>query len=263
MSQQERKQIILEMIERDHMVKAAELVERFGVSVETVRRDLEELERNGSLRRVYGGAVLGTIYGPEPSYKNRQIVNAAKKRAIAATVYELIQAGDTLFLDGGTTMQEIARCIAEGEKRGITAITSSVKIACEIVQNSDCSVILLGGVLTGGEHLTTGVLCSSNLQRFHANKIIMGAAGISPFYGVTDCSVDIGATKRDMIARSDQVICAADASKFGRTATNCICDIGQISTLVTDWSAEPQQYTYCVEAGVRVIQAPAPKHGKT
>ena len=104
MLQNERKQYILELINRDRIVRAADLVERLGVSMETIRRDLEELEKAGNLRRVYGGAVLGTIYSPEPSYYNREVTHAAQKRAIAAAVYNLIEDEDTLFLDGGTTL---------------------------------------------------------------------------------------------------------------------------------------------------------------
>lgn len=256
MLQQERKQCIIEMINRDRIVKASDLVERFGVSMETVRRDLEELEKNGSLRRVYGGAVLGTVYDPEPSYNNRQITHAEQKKAIAVAAYGLIEPGDTLFLDGGTTLMELATCIANGSKRGLTVITNAINIACEVIKNADCNVILLGGSLTRGEPLTTGVLCNSNLHHFHANKIIMGAAGISEKYGVTDFSVDVGASKRDMLKRSDEIVCLADFSKFGVNATNCICTISEVDTLVTDWMTPREDYSYFLEAGVKVVSAP-------
>lgn len=256
MLQQERKQVIIEMINRDRIVKAVELAERFGVSMETVRRDLEELERSGSLRRVYGGAVLGTVYDPEPSYDNRQITRAEEKKAIARATYALIEEGDSLFLDGGTTLMELALCIANGNKRGLTVITNAVQIACEVIKNEDCTVILLGGTLTRGEPLTTGVLCNNNLHLFHVNRTIIGAAGLSAKFGVTDFSLDIGASKRDMLGRSDQVICVADHSKFRVNATNCICPINRIHTLVTDWKTPQQDYAYCTEAGVHVIVAP-------
>lgn len=147
MLQNERKQYILELINRDRIVRAADLVERLGVSMETIRRDLEELEKAGNLRRVYGGAVLGTIYSPEPSYYNREVTHAAQKRAIAAAVYNLIEDEDTLFLDGGTTLMEVARCIAAGNKR-VTVITNAVQLSCEVVKNEFCGAILLGGALT-------------------------------------------------------------------------------------------------------------------
>lgn len=258
MLQQERKQIIIEMINRDRIVKAADLTERFGVSMETVRRDLEELERNGSLRRVYGGAVLGTVYDPEPSYNNRQITHAEEKKAIAAAAYGLINDGDALFLDGGTTLMEVATCIAIGNKRGITVITNAINIACEVIKNEDCNVILLGGALTRGEPLTSGVLCNNNLRSFHANKMIMGAAGLSEKYGVTDYSVDVGASKRDMMERSDDIICVADHSKFGINATACICPLGRIDAVVTDWMSSMDDLACCREAGVRVVVAPEP-----
>jgi len=260
MLQQERKQFIIEIINKDKIVKASDLVERFSVSMETIRRDFEELEKSGNLKRVYGGAVIGTIYGSEPAYNHRQIANSLQKQAIAAAMYDLISEGESLFLDGGTTLMELAVCIANGGKRGITVITNAINIACEVVKNEDCSVVVLGGMLTRGEPISTGTLCSNSLFHFHADKIIMGAAGVSKKYGVTDFSVDIGATKREMLTRADEIVCVADYSKFGISATNCICPVGEIHTLVTDWTTPPSSYDYCLEAGVRVVVAPEPQN---
>lgn len=254
MLQSERKQYILELINRDRIVRAADLVERFGVSMETIRRDLEELEKAGNLRRVYGGAVLGTIYSPEPSYNNREITHSAQKRAIASEAYNLIEEGDTLFLDGGTTLMELARCIANGNKQ-VTVITNAIQVSCEVVKNEFCTAILLGGALTRGEPLTSGPISSSDLSHFHANKIVLGAAGVSLRYGVTDHSFVIGSLKREMINRADQVICVADFSKFGQTAANCICPTANLNVLVTDWLVSEEVCGQYASAGVRVIKA--------
>ena len=258
MLQNERKQYILELINRDRIVRAADLVERLGVSMETIRRDLEELEKAGNLRRVYGGAVLGTIYSPEPSYYNREVTHAAQKRAIAAAVYNLIEDEDTLFLDGGTTLMEVARCIEAGNKR-VTVITNAVQLSRGVVKTEFCGAILVGGALTRGEPRTSGAIASSDLMHFHANKIILGAAGVSLRYGVTDHSFVIGSLKREMISRADQVICVADFSKFNQTAANCICPTSNLNGLVTDWLTEDAVCGPYTSAGVRVIKAPEPR----
>lgn len=258
MLQQERKQYIIELIDRDRIVKAADLMERFGVSMETVRRDLEELEKAGSLRRVYGGAVQGTVYSPEPDYNNREVTHAQQKKAIAAAAYALINDGESMFLDGGTSMMELARCIANGSKQSVTVITNAVNIACEVVKNEDCSVLLLGGLLTRGEPLTTGVLCNSDIQSFHADKAFIGAAGVSFSYGVTDHSFPIGSLKREMLGRSDKIVCLADFSKFNKNAANCVCRADELGCLVTDWMVPIDERERYTAAGVDVVTAQEP-----
>ena len=186
------------------------------------------------------------------------MTHAAQKRAIAAAVYNLIEDEDTLFLDGGTTLMEVARCIAAGNKR-VTVITNAVQLSCEVVKNEFCGAILLGGALTRGEPLTSGAIASSDLMHFHANKIILGAAGVSLRYGVTDHSFVIGSLKREMISRADQVICVADFSKFNQTAANCICPTSNLNVLVTDWLTDDAVCGQYTSAGVRVIKAPEPR----
>lgn len=255
MIQQERKTFILEMLDRDGKVKAADVSEKFGVSMETVRRDLEELESGGCLRRVYGGAVVGTVYDTEQPYDSRQVIWLAEKQAIARKTVELLENGETVFLDGGTTLLEVAKQIRNSRK-SLTVITNAVPVAVEIVKNENCTVILLGGIITKGETLTTGFLCDDNLAMFHAHKIIIGAAGISKSHGVSDYTMGVTFTKRKMIQKADTVICVSDSSKFGKSVLNSVVDLEDVDILVTDWKAEDAQIRDCVQAGTWVIRAP-------
>ena len=106
---EQRKEFILDQLRLNRKVKASSIVKKFNVSMETVRRDLEELEKQGLLRKVYGGATVGRIYETEKPYGDRQIIRAKEKQAIAKATVDLLEDDDTLFLDGGTTLLEIAK----------------------------------------------------------------------------------------------------------------------------------------------------------
>ncbi len=180
MLQNERKQYILELINRDRIVRAADLVERLGVSMETIRRDLEELEKAGNLRRVYGGAVLGTIYSPEPSYYNREVTHAAQKRAIAAAVYNLIEDEDTLFLDGGTTPDGGGALHCGREQAGHRHHQHAVQLSCEVVKNEFCGAILLGGAPDPGEPPDLRCHCQQRSDALSCKQDHSGCGGRVP-----------------------------------------------------------------------------------
>ena len=236
--QQERRSEIVDRIKQNRMIKVADLVKEYQVSVETIRRDLEYLENAGFLRRVYGGAVAGGLYSNEPVYSHREMVNYNQKRAIGAKAAELIDDGDILFIDVGTTTLEVARNLIH--KKNLTVITNASLIAREMVQKPDCRVILLGGELRPGELSVSGYLCDQNLGNFYANKLIMGVGGVSIQNGYTDYHPGEANTRRCMIERTDMIIAVADNSKFGVTAMNFICTINRVEKLVTD-SAIPEE----------------------
>lgn len=235
------------------MVKVTDLMKEYGVSIETVRRDLEYLEKSGYLKRVYGGAVLHGLYGQEPAYEHREIVNYEEKKAIGAKTAELIDDGDTLIIDVGTTTLEVVHCLKG--KKNLTVITNATLIAQEIVQNEGCRVILLGGELRPGELAVSGHISDQNLQYFYANKLLMGVGGISLQSGCTDYHVEEANTRRIMLERSDMVIAVADYSKFGVTAMNFVCPPGRIDKLVTDWSTPSQTIREFREKGIDIIIA--------
>lgn len=250
----ERKKYILDRLNQENKVKAADVAKRFRVSMETVRRDLEELENSGCLRRVYGGAVIGTVYDVEKPYDSRQIIRLEEKQAIAKRTLELLENGETVFLDGGTTLLEVAKQI-RNSKKALTIITNAVAVAVEVVKNENCTVVLLGGILTKGESITTGFLCDDDLSVFHAHKIIIGAAGISRSHGISDYSMEVTFAKRKMVQKADTVICVSDSSKFGKSVLNSVVSLNDVDILVTDWHAEDAQIQDCVAAGVEVIRA--------
>lgn len=251
---QERRFGIIDKINKHRMVKVTDLMQDFGVSIETIRRDLESLEKLGHLQRVYGGAVLPGIGREEPPYAKREVLHYEEKQAIGNKTAELIEDGDTLFMDVGTTVLEVAESLKG--KKNLTVITNATQTAVRMLQNTDCHVILLGGEMRSGELATSGSLTEANLQNFYANKLIMGIGGISLTSGITDYNIPEASIRRAMIARAQTVIAVADYSKFGVTAFNYICPVSAVHSLVVDSSVPAKKIAEYRAAGLEVHVAP-------
>ncbi len=251
---QERRNRIIELVRQNRMVKVAALMQEFDVSIETIRRDLEFLEEEGFLKRVYGGAVLEGLYEHEPAYHQREVVNYAGKRAIGAAVAACIQDGDTIFMDVGTTVLEAARSLKD--KKNITIITNATQIANAMVDYPGCNVILLGGQLRPGELSVSGYITEQILESFYANKMLMGIGGISLATGVTDYHVDEANVRRKMLAHSREIIALVDSSKFGVTAMNYVCPVECISKLITDATTPSETVEKFRARDINIILAP-------
>lgn len=254
---QERRNQIIAKITQDRMIKVADLMQEYQVSIETIRRDLEYLEQHGYLKRVYGGAVLEGLYGEEPDYSYREVINFEEKRAIGKCAAELVEEGDTLFIDVGTTCLETARHLSG--KRNLTVITNASLIAHEMITHESCRVILLGGELRRGELSVSGFLTDDALRHFNANKAILGVGGITPERGITDYHIEESNTRRLVLNHVGCVIAVADYSKFGVTALNNSCPLSHIDTLVTDHSTPAQVRALYEEQGIKVLTAPCLK----
>jgi DeoR/GlpR family transcriptional regulator of sugar metabolism len=236
--QYERRNDIVEKIRKFKTVKVQDLMSEYHVSIETIRRDLEFLEELGHLQRVYGGAVLQGYYSPaEPEHKHRELTNSREKQAIGKKAASLINNGDSIFIDYGTTTIEMVRQL--GDKKNLTILTNAVLVAQEltrIAQNtSGWKVILLGGEIRENELTVSGALTDSNLKNFYVAKTVLGIGGIDLEAGVTNYYFQEASTHRLAIDRANTVIGLADYRKFGVTTLNHICPAEKLDILVTDW----------------------------
>jgi len=229
---QERQGIILNLLHEQEVVKVSELCDRFNVSVETIRRDLDYLSKQGKLKRVYGGAVMVEKAATEPAYNYRFIKNESKKRKIGKETSKLIANGDTLIIDLGTTTLEVAKHLKH--KKNLTVITNSLYIARELVDIPENRVILIGGNLRAGELTTSGIFVEEILKSFNVDKVIIGVGGITIENGISDYHLDEARARKIMTTRGKHVIAVADHSKFDVEALVNICPIEEIDTLVTD-----------------------------
>lgn len=229
---EERRALIVKKLQNEQTLKVKDLIKLFGVSNETIRRDLECLETSGYLQRVYGGAIKKGAFGQEPSYDKREVANYEAKKAIAHKAADLIKDGDVVFIDIGTTCCEVAKLL--GDKKNLKVITNSFLIANELTSFNTCRVIVLGGELRNGEFSLSGCLTIQNLKNFNADKAVIGAGGLTIENGITDYNSEEACIRKMMIKQAKYTIVVCDSSKIGITAMSNVCGLETVGILITD-----------------------------
>lgn len=230
-----RHDLILKILEEKRKVTIEELQDTLKISIETIRRDLNHLEKAGFLKRVYGGAIFASALGIEPEYAKRVTSNIAEKKAIAIKTAQLINDGDTIALDLGTTTLEVAKQLTT--KNNLIVFTNSLIIAQVLATVPAHKVFLCGGVVRNGENTTSGSMCLQGLERFRVDKAIIGVGGITVKHGITDFHEEEAEVRRKMIEIASSVIAVTDYSKFGVIAFCSICPLDSLDILITDWKA--------------------------
>jgi DeoR/GlpR family transcriptional regulator of sugar metabolism len=250
--------MIVEMVQESGSKSVTELCDRFAVSEMTIRRDLRDLDREGLLRRVHGGAVgnLGRSY--EPPYAIRTTRNDERKRAIGRRAAELVLDGDSLALDVGTTTLEIAHTLAG--KRNLTIITASLPIANDIVSRlsltADVRLILTGGIVRSGELSMIGDIPARTYADFHVDKAFIGVGGISLEDGLTEYNLEDALVKKALIRNARQRIVVVDSSKFGRNTFAAVAPLSIIDTIITDSGLQPEIQQQLRAQGIEVLIVP-------
>ncbi len=248
--QQIRREDIRKLLHSTGFVNVQELVSRFGVSSETIRRDLEAMEKDGLVRRIHGGAVSTQPLVSEFAYTMRRQIHTPEKQAIARVAADLVCDGDTLLIAPGTTTLEIASCLRQ--RTDLTVITNSLPAAMELAGAPGIRLFSLGGQLSGDDFATYGVTAAQTLAMFNATKLIIGVGGITPHRGLTDYRMDESTLLRLFTERADCIIGIADHSKFGVTARYNICPASRLDHLITDSGTPEELYRPYREMGVQV-----------
>ena len=248
MKPSERQARIAELIGQEGEVSVEELCHRFDVSGETIRRDLKQLSETGRIFKVHGGARPAKL-AIEPRFADRLQQEADGKRCIASKLPGLMEAGDTLFIDTGSTTLACVGDLASID--GITVITNSVGIAEGLAGRSgNCRVYLLGGEFSADAAETVGPMAIAQIGQFQADHAVLTVAALDAEAGAMDASFEEASVARAMIAQSRHTILLATASKFGRRAAYKICDTADIGTLVTDGTAAADAFR---QKGVNVL----------
>lgn len=229
---EERRQTILAQLSTEGKVQVHALAEIFNVSTETIRRDLDRLEKEGRLRKVYGGAVQTRSEWIEPTFIKRSEMYRSEKQSIGKLAASLVKEGETVILDNGTTTLEIMRHLKE--RADITVITNSVPILACALEDFQGKIIFAGGEVNTNYQAATGAIAHQMLDQFKVNKAFISAGGISLSEGITEYNVDEALLSRKMMQRTEEAILVADHSKFGVTTFAHIAPIEQISMIVTD-----------------------------
>jgi DeoR family transcriptional regulator, fructose operon transcriptional repressor len=250
---EERRLNIVEQVRAKPLVRADELARRFGVSIETVRRDLDALRRDGLIRRVYGGATGIVPHTLEAPFDQRQGLHLEAKRSIGRLAASLVEPTDAVVLDVGTTVAELARLLP-ADFRG-RVLTSSLLVAAEVSRRQGVEVEVAGGRLRGGDLACSGAHAAAFFAGWFADKAFLGSGGVHPEAGLTDYHPDEVATRQVMLAHAAEVYVLADSSKLGQVALRKVCDLDQLTAVITDDQARPSAVRALENKGVRMLVA--------
>jgi DeoR family fructose operon transcriptional repressor len=249
---EQRKARILELVQRHRAVRVSELGGQLGVSEASVRRDLQDLEERGLLKRTHGGAVSHDAAAFEPSLAEKQDQHGEAKVAIARVAAGLVEEGETVVLDAGSTTLQIARQLKG--RRNITVVTNGLNVAWELA-SSPVELVLIGGTLRAGTLSLVGPLAESALSRLRVDRLFLGVNGLDLKNGLTTPNVIEAETKKAMLESAKEAIAVADASKFGRVAFCRICGVERLHVVITDSAVPAPALRGLEERGVRVLVA--------
>jgi DeoR/GlpR family transcriptional regulator of sugar metabolism len=236
----------------NRVVRVEELTQKLGVSSATIRRDLGELEKLGELQRVYGGAVSTGGRLDEPLFDDKTSVAAAEKRRIAAAALHLVKPNETIYLDGGSTVLELARLLKE--RSNITVVTNSLRAAVELAGRGPC-LILVGGELRRLAQTTVGPLTRLLIDDLHVDKAFMGTIGLSLEEGLTTTDPTEAYTKELVMEHAREVILLADSSKAHKVSFTRAGRLEKVRILITDRHFDRKLSKELHRLGIEVVMA--------
>ncbi|SEN80784.1 DeoR/GlpR family DNA-binding transcription regulator [Paenibacillus sp. OV219] len=252
MFQNVRQEQIVQRLKNNQTVKIAEIASHYGVTRETIRRDLYELEKQGLITKVHGGAMLNKA-NEEPVYSKRAIWNVQEKQAIARKAASFVEDGDAIYIDLGTTTLLFAEELMQ--KRNITVITSALLVALEMSKHPSAKVILCGGELRPGELSLSGPIARKTIEDFFVDKAFIGVGGISKENGFTDFHIGEAEIRSLVLQRAGMKITLADHSKFSVVAFTKVASIKDMDLVITDSKAPEALIGQLRESGVEVVIA--------
>lgn len=239
---EERKQKICDLVNEKRSIKVTELSQLMGISEVTIRRDLEELSQQKRLLRTHGGAMAMYSVGSEISAAELILSNKniREKRAIAALAYTLLNDKDTIFADGSSTVHELIKLIATGEKKQFIVVTTSLTTVSALSESANAKVIMVGGEVNFRHNHVEGYLTTAAIKNLRADKCFIGINGIDEAFGYSTPRFPEAELKSEMVRSAIQSFILADQTKFGNSylaRMSVECDY-----IITD--ARKQGYDY-------------------
>ena len=248
----ERRQAIMDRLQRDGRVLASELATQMSVSEDMIRRDLRELSAAGLCQRIYGGALLSTPTAASLSQRAQQIPE--RKRALARRTLSLIEPGQVVFMDSGSTNLAIASVMPTDAE--LTVVTNAPAIASALVEHPCVTVLLLGGRVLSGSGAAVGASTVRDIQLIRADLCLLGACGLDPDAGVTAFDPDEADVKRAFVDASTDVAVAAANDKLGTAAPFVVAPADRITHLVVETDAPRARIERFESLGIEVLTAP-------
>ena len=236
-------------------VGVEDLARRFEVSAQTIRKDLNELCDRNILSRVHGGAVIASGVA-NLSYEARRFVAAEEKRAIGAAAAALIPSGSSLFINIGTTTEEVAGAL--GHHQNMLVITNNLNVAMQLCRFDSFEVIVAGGPVRGGDAAVVGEAAVDLIRQFKVDTAVIGISAIDDDGSLLDYDYREVRVAQAIIENARRVILVSDSSKVGRTAPVRLAHIEQVDVFVTDTLTSPALRVLCRAKGIELIEALEP-----
>ena len=250
----ERRGRLLDLIRVRGFAALEELVRELGVSESTIRRDLDALEEQGAAKRTHGGVLYAGGMPRLAEFDERQPSHWAAKRAIAVKAAEVINDGETVLLDGGTTTYEVARLLVG---RSLQVVTNSLPVANLFASESRTDLVLLGGYVSPRTGVCLGPYANELLGRLHVTTTILSAAGIAD-EGLFNAHLLLAETEQAMLRAAGRVVVVADSSKFGQKSLTLVSPLDAIDVVVSDNGLPDEWRQKIAAAGSQLIVAHVP-----
>lgn len=247
----ERKSEILAILQREKSVLVAELSQKYKVTEETIRRDLDKLEKEGYVKKTYGGAVLSKNTSVEIPFKVRERTNKKEKQKIAHLVQGAIEEGESIMLDSSSTSLMAARNLKQYHK--LTVITNSVEILLELSNCKNIKVISTGGELRDSALSLGGMQAEQMLNRYNVDKAVLSCKGVSMERGITDSNEPEAQIKSTMRECAKTTIWAIDSTKFDHVSFVQLARFREGDIVVTDKPLESKWMEFFAERGIKVL----------
>jgi DeoR family transcriptional regulator of aga operon len=245
----ERLNAVLDQLVAQGSVDVLKMAAAFGVSGATIRRDLRALHEQGLLVRTHGGAVANDV-GLELPLRYKAERNHSQKRLIGTTAARLVDAGAVVGMTGGTTVTEVARALAD--RRDITIVTNALNIAAELVPRPNIRLLVIGGKARDASYELVGPAAETMIAEYHFDILFIGVDGLTVEHGCTTHDEMEAHTDLAFIRRAQRTVVVADSSKVGKIRFAKICDISEITDLVTDSGIDRDSVASFERAGVSV-----------
>ena len=246
-----RKQQILSILKRHGQVVAKDVSQSMGVSEDTIRRDLREMAEKGLLQRVHGGALPASPAVAD--FAGRELITPDGKVAIGRAAAKMIQPGQVVILDGGTTAREVARHLPPS--LGATIITHSPTIALELVNHPNIEVILIGGRMFMHSVVAVGAAAIEAIAKVHADTYFMGVTGVHPKTGLTTGNYEEAAVKRALSHAAAETIVLASSEKLNAASPYAVVPLTEISGIITERSADEALTRPYEKLGITITRA--------
>lgn len=253
MRPQKRQNEILASVRLHGACSIIELARQFEVSDETIRRNIKPLVRAGLIEKVHGGIVLSQKLEPEPPFEKRMSERVEAKQLISARLATIINNGDSIMLDTGSTTAYVARALSQ--HRGLSVVTNCTEIARTLAREASNRVHLCGGALRADDWATFGSAAIDFVRQFHVNYAILSIGGVTADGGFMDYHLEEAEFSRAVIAQAEKTIVVADHSKFGNANFIRVCGFDEVDMVVVERAPPERIQAGLRDAGVAVVNA--------